>query len=181
MTCGLEGQKHMAVDNFLSLRCQSAVTPHLHSLWWCQPIAVANCQGGIRYAGQVAKRESGTLAWHRNKKHANCFPICCRAWLSGPLNHRVERRFLFLSLGLSHTRAVSLSFSRQSLHRIHLSLLSLMESGFSSLSSMSRFFLSLPISSLAISIAALSELDSHWMTQSDRAVSNHEVLHGMIW
>ncbi len=111
MTCGLEGQKHMAVDNFPSLLCQSGVTPHLRSLWWCQPMAVAKCQGGIRYAGQVAKRERGTLAWHRNERHANCFPVCRRARLSGPLNHRVERRFLFLSLGLSHTRAVFLSFS----------------------------------------------------------------------
>ncbi len=104
MTCGLEGQKHMAVDNFPSLLCQSGVTPHLRSLWWCEPMAVANCLGGIRYAGQVSKRERGTLAWHRNERHANCFPVCHQARLSGPLNHRVERRFLFLLLGLSHTR-----------------------------------------------------------------------------
>lgn len=103
MTCGLEGQKHMAVDNFLSLCCQSGVTPHLRSLWWCQPKEVAECQSGIRYAGQVAKRERGTLAWHRNERHANCFPVCCRARLSGLLNHRVERRFLFPSLSVWHT------------------------------------------------------------------------------
>lgn len=50
-----------------------------------------------------------------------------------------------------------------------------MESGFSSSFSVHARF------PLAISVAAWSELDSYWMTQSDQAVSNHEVLRGMIW
>ncbi len=162
MTCGLEGQKHMAVDNFPSLLCQSGVTPHLRSLWWCEPMAVANCLGGIRYAGQVSKRERGTLAWHRNERHANCFPVCHQATALWTIKSQSWEAFpVSLARSVSHPCL----FLSQSLHIIHLSLLSLMESGFSSLNSICRF-LSMLISSLAISVATWSELGSHWMTQS---------------
>ncbi len=180
MTCGLKGQKHMAVDNFPSLLCQSGVTPHLRSLWWCEPMAVANCLGGIRYAGQVSKRERGTLAWHRNERHANCFPVCHQATALWTIKSQSWEAFpVSLARSVSHPCL----FLSQSLHRIHLSLLSdgirfLLFEQHMPVYVHTHFFLSNFRGHLVWTWQSLNDTKClRW----HRAISNHEVLHGMIW